>query len=79
MHCCGRSRGFIRRSMNSEKYAVAQIKERLKVELPEDEAGFIALHFVNAEYGTNIRDALRFPNQMKEIRDRDEGAWYQVG
>lgn len=49
------------------KYAVAQIKERLKVELPEDEAGFIALHFVNAEYGTNIRDALRFPNQMKEI------------
>ena len=35
------------------KYAVAQIKERLKVELPED--------------GTNIRDALRFPNQMKEI------------
>ena len=49
------------------KYAIAQIKERLKVELPEDEAGFIALHFVNAEYGTNIRDALRFPNQMKEI------------
>ena len=49
------------------KYAITQIKERLKVELPEDEAGFIALHFVNAEYGTNIRDALRFPNQMKEI------------
>mgnify|MGYP000326210544 FL=1 len=22
---------------------------------------------MNAEYGTNIRDALRFPNQMKEI------------
>ena len=37
------------------KYAITQIKERLKVELPEDEAGFIALHFVNAEYGTNIR------------------------
>ena len=34
---------------------------------PEDEAGFIALHFVNAEYGTDIRDAVRFPNQMKEI------------
>ena len=36
-------------------------------EMPEDEAGFIALHFVNAEYGTDIRDAVRFPNQVKEI------------
>ena len=35
--------------------------------MPEDEAGFIALHFVNAEYGTDIRDAVRFPNQVKEI------------
>ena len=43
------------------------MKKRLNVEMPEDEAGFIALHFVNAEYGTDIRDAVRFPNQMKEI------------
>lgn len=49
------------------RYAVDQIAGRLKVKLPEDEAGFIALHFVNAEYGTDIRDALHFPNQMKEI------------
>ena len=33
----------------------------------EFELGFIALHFVNAEYGTDIRDAVRFPNQVKEI------------
>lgn len=51
------------------KYAIDLIRERLHVNLPEDEAGFIALHFVNAEYGTDIRDALHFPNQMKDILD----------
>ena len=49
------------------RYALKLIKERLDVELPEDEAGFIALHFVNAEYGTDIRDAFRFPNQLRDI------------
>ena len=49
------------------RYAIDLIRERLHVSLPEDEAGFIALHFVNAEYGTDIRDALHFPNQMKDI------------
>ena len=49
------------------QYAVELIKERLGMDMPEDEAGFIALHFVNAEYGTDIRDALNFPNLMKEI------------
>ena len=48
-------------------YAVRLIQERLHVQLPEDEAGFIALHFVNAEYGTNIRDAARFPNMVSDI------------
>ena len=48
-------------------WAVDYINEKLGIELPEDEAGFIALHFVNAEYGTDIRDAVRFPNQVKEI------------
>ena len=49
------------------KYAVDLIRRRLKVSLPEDEAGFIALHFVNAEYGTDIRDALHLPNHMRGI------------
>lgn len=49
------------------QYAVELIEKRLGVALPEDEAGFIALHFVNAEYGTNIRDALNFPNLMQAI------------
>ena len=51
------------------QYAVQLIGLKLGIHLPEDEAGFIALHFVNAEYGTDIRDALKFPNLLKEILD----------
>ncbi len=58
---------FYPREFNLGLYALRLIKERLDVELPEDEAGYIALHFVNAEYGTNIKDAFRFPNQLKDI------------
>ena len=48
-------------------YALELIHDRLGILLPEDEAGFIALHFVNAEYGTDIRDAVKFPDQMQRI------------
>lgn len=48
-------------------YAIKVISEQLGIDLPEDEAGFIALHFVNAEYGTQIRDAVKFPNLVKDI------------
>ena len=50
-------------------YALELIQDRLGILLPEDEAGFIALHFVNAEYGTDIRDAVKFPDQMQAIMD----------
>ena len=50
-------------------YALELIQDRLGILLPEDEAGFIALHFVNAEYGTDIRDAGKFPDQMQAIVD----------
>lgn len=50
-------------------YALELIQDRLDILLPEDEAGFIALHFVNAEYGTDIRDAVKFPDQMRAIVD----------
>lgn len=50
-------------------YALELIQDRLDILLPEDEAGFIALHFVNAEYGTDIRDAVKFPDQMQTIVD----------
>ena len=50
-------------------YALELIHDRLGILLPEDEAGIIALHFVNAEYGTDIRDAVKFPDQMQAIVD----------
>ena len=50
-------------------YALELIQDKLGILLPEDEAGFIALHFVNAEYGTDIRDAVKFPDQMQAIVD----------
>lgn len=61
----------IKRFYNQEyqlgKYALKIMKERLHLELPDDEAGFIALHIVNAEYGTKLGDALKFPNLLKDI------------
>lgn len=51
------------------KYAVEQVEKGLGVTLPRDEAGFIALHFVNAEYGTDLKDALNFPNMMQTIME----------
>ncbi len=49
------------------KYAVDLIEDRLHIRFPADEAGFIALHFVNAEYGTDLSAALKFPNLLKDI------------
>lgn len=60
---------FYQQEYQLGKYATDLIWERLHIALQEDEAGFIALHFVNAEYGTDIRDALNFPNLMKDILD----------
>lgn len=48
-------------------YAIEQIEKRFQISFPEDEAGFIALHFVNAEYGTQVNETVSFTLQMKEI------------
>lgn len=58
---------FYTQEYNLGLYAIRLIRERLSITLPEDEAGFIALHFVNAEYGTDINDALHMPHLMKDI------------
>ena len=42
-------RRFYREEYEIGLWALEQIKEQFKVELPEDEAGFIALHIANAE------------------------------
>ena len=60
-------RQFYRREYLVGEYALRLFAERLDIHFPEDEAGFIALHFLNAEYGTDIRDAVKFPNLVTKI------------
>lgn len=48
------------------EYALRLLSERLDVHFTEDEAGFIALHFVNAEYDTNIRDTYAITDMLQK-------------
>lgn len=45
------------------------LNQKLGTEFTEDEAGFIALHFVNAEYNTSIRDTFAMTNMIQGIID----------
>ena len=49
------------------KYAIDLLNEKLGTEFTEDEAGFIALHFVNAEYNTTINDTFEMTNMIQKI------------
>ncbi|BBF43947.1 beta-glucoside bgl operon antiterminator, BglG family [Lachnospiraceae bacterium KM106-2] len=49
------------------KYAVELIKERLGVELGEDEAGSIALHIVNAEFNTTMNKAVDITKLIQRV------------
>ena len=48
-------------------WAVEYLNERLGIDLPEDEAGFIALHFVNAAYNRNNTESINSTKIIKEI------------
>ncbi len=48
------------------RYCLGEIKEKLGVELNGDEAGFIAMHIINARMGTNMGQV---PNITKMIND----------
>lgn len=50
-------------------HALELIQERLKITLPIDEAGFIALHFVNSEYNTHIGDIQNLLEEIHGIMD----------
>ena len=49
------------------KYAIDLLNEKLGTKFSEDEAGFIALHFVNAEYNTTINDTFAMTNMIQGI------------
>lgn len=49
------------------KHALEILKEGLDVELPIDEAAFIALHIVNAEMDGQIGHAMSMPSMLKDV------------
>lgn len=54
------------------RYCVAEIYQRLGIELRGDEAGFIAMHIINARLGTKmeqIQDITKMVNGCAEIAD----------
>ncbi|WP_294609972.1 BglG family transcription antiterminator LicT [uncultured Gilliamella sp.] len=48
-------------------YALKIIKERLSVELPEDEAGFITFHIINAQLNDTMPNIVNMTKIMREI------------
>jgi beta-glucoside operon transcriptional antiterminator len=48
-------------------WAVDFINKKLNIELPEDEAGFIALHFVNASYNGSPIETITSTKIIKDI------------
>ncbi|MEN5015404.1 PRD domain-containing protein [Erwinia sp. Eh17-17] len=60
------------RSLYPKEYAIGLaaldiIDRRLKARLPEDEAGFIALHLVNAQLGSEMPAVMHITKFMQEI------------
>ena len=49
------------------EYAVALIERRIGITLPVDEVGFIALHIVNAEYNTAMRDTIDITTLIQNV------------
>ena len=49
------------------QYAVELIKERLGMDMPEDEAGFIALHLVTAQLNSEMPEVMHVTRVMQEI------------
>lgn len=47
--------------------AVDYLNKRFQVELPEDEAAFIALHLVNADSGTSMDDTVKITRMVQGI------------
>lgn len=47
--------------------AIKMIKEKLDVELPEDEAGFIALHMINAELNEDVSNITTITKVIQDI------------
>lgn len=65
---------FYKNEYDVAKHGLTLIKDRLDCELPEDEAGFIAMHFVNAQSGggnINIKKMISLVREVNELVCRE--------
>lgn len=60
-------RNFYREEYLIGEYAIALIERKTGVKLPVDEAGFIALHIVNAEYNSAMCDTIDITNLIQNV------------
>ncbi len=58
---------FYRMEYFMGKYAIELLNEKLNTSFTEDEAGFIAIHFVNAEYNTETENTLVMTSLIQGI------------
>ena len=74
----GEIRQFYRREYLVGEYALRILAERLDIHFGEDEAGFIALHFINAVYDTTLYDVQAISDILQkslELVQEDFGTW----
>lgn len=60
-------RRFYPRELQAGKRALEIIKEHLQIELEEEEAGFIALHFVNAQQDSSMNQTMEMTRFIENI------------
>lgn len=58
---------FYKNEFKIAQEALKMINQKMMVDLTEDEAGFIALHFVNAELNSNMEDVTKITKFIQEI------------
>ena len=58
---------FYRNEYQIGQYAIELLNEKIKTDFTEDEAGFIALHIVNAEYNTSINNTFVMTNMIQDM------------
>ncbi len=58
---------FYRSEFQIGQYAIELLNEKLKTDFTDDEAGFIALHIVNAEYNTSINTTFVMTNMIQDM------------
>ena len=58
---------FYSREYELGMYAVKTIEEKLRIRLPEDEAGFIALHFINGGLNNDTAQTLLTTEMLQKV------------